>query len=374
MLKEEDYKFLELISQNNISDDDLIQIYRISQVILSDTTSAFSIFKKELSVRISWKYGNPTSEFLPALYSKIRQEQDFNASIKINPVLQHLMPFCVQNLKPYDNPKKSLQTILDQFSIELKDSFASGAFGKIWLALPMQKNNATGFFAIKTDKIGNKTNSLVKEQMIFKKIGSHENIITTYYLDEFYGKLEAQCIIMENAVGSLKDFKHSELVPFLLPITTQIVNGIRCLHSNNVVHRDIKPSNILMTETETPIVKLCDFGISSIIKGTQKCESFFGSPLYRAPEIAKKQNYNEKIDIYAFGLIIYAILLQKNPSAEFRDDKNHHPFFGRGKNNFKPTEPDKILLQKISEQSIQFDFNERPSAEETYTQLKTFKP
>lgn len=84
------------------------------------------------------------------------------------------------------------------------------------------------------------------------------------------------------------------------------------LHSSDIVHRDLKSHNILLDENNN--IKLCDFGLArpktDLNSGSAK---FSGTPAYMAPEILQKKNYDEKVDVFAFGTLIWEILTRKIP-------------------------------------------------------------
>ena len=54
-------------------------------------------------------------------------------------------------------------------------------------------------------------------------------------------------------------------------------------------------------------LKIGDFGISAILKSTKYASSKVGTYNYMAPEIIKGQKYNNKVDIWALGCIIYEL-------------------------------------------------------------------
>ena len=82
------------------------------------------------------------------------------------------------------------------------------------------------------------------------------------------------------------------------------------LHSRNIAHRDLKLENLLFTSKniENLSVKLIDFGFASKFNKKEGMTLVLGSPLYLAPELVNKQNYDEKVDIWALGCITYLLL------------------------------------------------------------------
>ena len=53
------------------------------------------------------------------------------------------------------------------------------------------------------------------------------------------------------------------------------------------------------------MIKLADFGFCEKIKPYQKLKENLGSPLYMAPEILMNLPYDDKIDIYSLGCLLY---------------------------------------------------------------------
>ena len=66
-------------------------------------------------------------------------------------------------------------------------------------------------------------------------------------------------------------------------------------------------------------LKIIDFGFSVILTKNQNCDDGFGTLQYMAPEIINREEYNYKIDIWSFGIILYYLRYNKYP---FDDSEN----------------------------------------------------
>lgn len=93
-------------------------------------------------------------------------------------------------------------------------------------------------------------------------------------------------------------------------ILIQIMRGLLCLHSNDIVHRDIKSANIFLYDDG--VVKIGDLNVSKIVKGGL----FFtqtGTPYYASPEVWRDQPYNSKSDVWSLGCIAYELMAHSPP-------------------------------------------------------------
>eukprot|EP01083_Nonionella_stella_P012183 34572_1 len=122
-------------------------------------------------------------------------------------------------------------------------------------------------------------------------------------------------------------------------ITKQIGSGLAYLHEKGIVHRDLKPENLIYEhDGDDANIKISDFGLS---RDTRKraLKTSCGTPGYVAPEIIRQQPYDETVDLWALGVIIYILLC------------GYPPFVGAG------VDSQQVMFKKIK--SGKYDFPAR---------------
>ena len=145
---------------------------------------------------------------------------------------------------------------------------------------------------------------------------SHPNVIRIHDM-LFKGNLSAISMEYFESRGIdeiLRDRKHFDPHDGL-EILLQVANGMSAAHKQDVIHRDLKPSNILMNKSS--LVKIVDFGIASASSNTDatltKTGSIIGTPAYLSPERAKGKEADHRSDVYALGIIAYAMFTGQLP-------------------------------------------------------------
>ena len=81
-----------------------------------------------------------------------------------------------------------------------------------------------------------------------------------------------------------------------------------------VLHRDVKLENLLCdTSTRPPRVKLCDFGHAILVRDLSRDRQFYGTPGYAAPEVTQGPVWSASADVWAMGVVMYALLANSLP-------------------------------------------------------------
>jgi serine/threonine-protein kinase len=105
-----------------------------------------------------------------------------------------------------------------------------------------------------------------------------------------------------------------ELLPEMgLMLIRPIADALAHAHDAGVIHRDLKPENILIGDDG--LLKLTDFGIARTVdhQNMTITGTLLGSPAYMAPEYIAGKPIDARVDIYAFGAMLYQLLTGELP-------------------------------------------------------------
>jgi len=151
---------------------------------------------------------------------------------------------------------------------------------------------------------------------------NHPNIASIYGLEESNG---TRALVMELVEGPTlaERIKKGPLgLDEALPIAKQIAEGLEYAHERGIIHRDLKPSNVKLTADGQ--VKVLDFGLAKALEGETSEEELQNSPTlsaaatragvllgtaaYMSPEQARGKRVDRRVDIWAFGCLLYEML------------------------------------------------------------------
>ena len=210
-----------------------------------------------------------------------------------------------------------------------------GTFGEVYLTSNINNSEIYATKRIEINKDQNKTTSkyLLNEIKIMQAL-NHPNLIKLHNLyrtnNHFYfimdycngGSLSSILDVYKLRFG--KPFSQEIIQHFMI----QIVDGLKYIHSKNIIHRDIKLDNILLNfdniEDKNNLnllsakIKIIDFGLATILSKNGMAKTYAGTPLNMDPNILKKydkaggyeklQGYNQKADIWSLGTICFEML------------------------------------------------------------------
>jgi len=156
-----------------------------------------------------------------------------------------------------------------------------------------------------------------KRELLLARQVSHKNVVRIHDLGDVDGMKYITMTYVEGAdLHSVLTREGRLPVSRVIAYARQIAAGLEAAHEVGVVHRDLKPANIMVADDH---VQIMDFGIARSIaapagSGTL-VGSVFGTVDYMAPEQAQGLPVDQRADIYAFGLILYDMLLGRRPAA-----------------------------------------------------------
>merc|ERR1719242_288119 len=119
-----------------------------------------------------------------------------------------------------------------------------------------------------------------------------------------------------------------------------VFQAIAHMHSLGVVHRDLKPENLCYQDLKCTRLKVIDLGLSCYIDDCppEACGTFE----FLAPEQMLEKGYEEKVDVFALGIIVHVMMLGKSP-------------FEVPKDELKAWEQLDLWYDKMARQEIEFE-------------------
>ncbi|KAI3454420.1 hypothetical protein Pfo_011083 [Paulownia fortunei] len=202
-----------------------------------------------------------------------------------------------------------------------KEVLGKGAFKKVYRAFDEWEGIEVAWNQVKVaDLLRNSVDleRLYSEVHLLKTL-KHKNIIKFYnsWVDTKNEHINFITEIFTS--GNLRQYrkKHKHVdVRALKKWSRQILEGLLYLHSHDppVIHRDVKCDNIFVNGNQGE-VKIGDLGLAAILQQARAAHSVIGTPEFMAPELYEEE-YNELVDIYAFGMCLLELVTLEYPYVE----------------------------------------------------------
>jgi serine/threonine-protein kinase len=199
---------------------------------------------------------------------------------------------------------------------EVRGELGRGGMSRVYRAQDTLLKDVVAIKTVITPSLGRSEDEerLLREVQISRRI-SHKNVVRVFDIGRFPGGI---FIIMELLDGPGLDTVISAEAPMGLERTRRILREITEAlgeaHRLQIVHRDLKPGNVILVRDT---VKVLDFGIARVNDGTSsqltRTGEVIGSPLYMSPEQIQGLPLSGTCDLYALGVIAYAMLTGRDP-------------------------------------------------------------
>lgn len=188
-------------------------------------------------------------------------------------------------------------------------------------------------------KLREKVEEISNEYRLLGALRGHPNVVNC----------EDQMIIPhENDMGwdiyirmellqSLPDYvrENGMTVENVIKLGSDMCSALELCRENNIIHRDIKPQNIFVSRYG--VFKLGDFGVAKASTIRTSADKV-GTYSYMAPEVYKGKGYDDRVDIYSLGMVLYWLLNERRgpflpmppqtPTAEQTTDAQIRRFRG----------------------------------------------
>lgn len=205
--------------------------------------------------------------------------------------------------------------LVEYDDFELHDTIGSGGFSEVFSATYLPTGQKCAVKKLKFKEIKNdEFNLYYREIEILTKLNH------PYCLNFIGFSVHRPFIIVTELLqkGSLYDALHWKDSEKPLNGTQKtiiamcIASGMERLHKLNIIHRDLKSLNILLDNDKLP--RIIDFGLSREVSETDAIMTMqIGTPHWMAPELFTSQPYSFKVDVYAYGMLLWEMVANTQP-------------------------------------------------------------
>lgn len=199
---------------------------------------------------------------------------------------------------------------VDITQLQIDAKVASGSFSNLYKGAYCGQEVAVKILKDVADDTA-QYQEFLQEVSIMRKV-RHKNVV------QFIGACTRKpnlCIVFEYmSGGSVYDYIRKEgplKLTQVLKIGVEVSRGMDYLHQRKIIHRDLKAANLLLDENRT--VKIADFGVARIIETNGHMTAETGTYRWMAPEVIEHKPYDEKADVFSFGIVLWEVLTCKVP-------------------------------------------------------------
>jgi protein kinase A len=196
-----------------------------------------------------------------------------------------------------------------------------GTFGKVWLV--SHKRTGTPYalkLLSKREIIGHhQVDGVIREKNIMASL-DHPFVVNL--VSTFQDERSLYMLIELVQGGELFSVIHTETRDGIPNGNSRfyaacILESLAHLHHRSICYRDLKPENILIDNKGYCV--LVDLGFAKIV--VDKTYTLCGTPEYLAPEIILSKGHDKGVDYWAYGVLIYEMLVGRSPFYSYGTDQ-----------------------------------------------------
>lgn len=213
----------------------------------------------------------------------------------------------------------------------LSELIGRGTFGEVWRGCHVAWSDRAVAVKIPTDP--DYIRYLRREGCAIHGL-KHPNIVRAVNFDPY---ADPPYLILEYIPGwSLRQLLSARRLSIdeALAVLKQVLAGLSHAHRHGYIHRDLKPENILIHQLAASrglacpgVVKITDFGLSRATGSELPADSIVmsrsqasqantaGTPAYMAPEQLSGDGHDQRVDLYACGVILFEMLTGERPAG-----------------------------------------------------------
>lgn len=266
----------------------------------------------------------------------------------------------------YYNPFSDTPRPQDRYLKYSGDILGKGAFKTVYRAFDLITGREVAWNEVVLDTLEPMASSKLFQEIKALKDVKHENIIKLY--DHWFEGSNLLIFTTElMPSGCLKKYLKKNPTALTTPVlkswALQILRALNYMHTcqPKIIHRDIKAQNIFINGA-TGVVKVGDLGLCASLGIQSTAVSCIGTPEFMAPETYSNAQYDEKVDIYAFGMLLLEVITRDTPYLECA---NIVDVLKKVESNIPPNGLNKVVHKEMKDLillCINRDPSARPSA------------
>lgn len=198
---------------------------------------------------------------------------------------------------------------------DFKERLGSGRFSDVFKAVELRTGLEWAIKVVEKTRLNELEREMLRSEVAIMRLLNHHNVVEMKEVYEDRTKLYLVMELVEG--GELFDrIRQSRVFTEYTAFhcCRQLLQIVQYLHEVGIIHRDIKPENILLSDdSEVPILKLADFGLSKLVGPDETLQVPCGTLGYVAPEVLMQRPYGKAIDLWSVGIVTYLMLRGRLP-------------------------------------------------------------